>query len=402
MAILKEMYSERKDKVLNALIDRKGLQYLTDVASEALKNPLFINDVSGKILAKSKLSGHEEIWKELFPKGHMDSVNRKITENTGIMKRLMEEDIPIFGKFSYSRFRFLGCRIRDKYGVVAIATVVEINPLCEDDSDLLLIICKSILFELLYHERTAMQTIPYFGILKDIIETTASINEIRERCLFLNLVFPKEMRLIGIKFSANTNNSLSLYFYREMLMSSIPSCYCIIYDEMLLLIISQKYFNKSLLNIIKDILGNYEIRVGISSRFADILDIKNAFQELIAIQSINKKLNLEKLLTFYEDIQIYHFIELALKEYDLNKFCLPVLKQIEEYDIRYGTLLKHSLEGYLESGRNTQKAADHLYIHKNTLYYRLKRIEELFDINLNDENSCFNLQFSLRMQRMAK
>lgn len=41
-------------------------------------------------------------------------------------------------------------------------------------------------------------------------------------------------------------------------------------------------------------------------------------------------------------------------------------------------------------------------IHKNTLRYRLERAEELFDIDLTDENTCFNLQFSLRMYRMIR
>jgi DNA-binding PucR family transcriptional regulator len=168
------------------------------------------------------------------------------------------------------------------------------------------------------------------------------------------------------------------------------------------MIISEKHFSQSFLSIVQDIFSNYEIRIGVSTRFTDILDVKNAFQQMQAIQSVYQKLNLEKPLTFYEDILLYHFMELASKEHDLNKFCLPILKKIEEYDNVNGTLLKESLEAYLESGRNIQKAAERLYMHKNTLYYRLKRIEDFFNLDLNDENLCFNLQFSLRMKRMAR
>lgn len=402
MAVLNEIYSERKDKILNALIDRKGLQYLTDVASVVLNNPIFIYDVSGKILAKSQDCGHKEIWKELFLNGYLDSDKCIITENSGVMKELMEEDAPIIGQFSYSPFRFLGCRVRDKYGVVAIATVVEKEPFGEDDSDLLVVVSKSILYELLYRERTAMQTIPYFSLLKDTIEATASESEIRERCYALHLDFPESMRLIGIKLYDKKNNTLSLFFLRETLLASIPYCYCIIYDESLIIIISEKHFGESLLSKIQNIFSSYETRIGVSSRFSDVLDVRNAFQEMLAIQSVYQKLNLEKPLTFYEDVLLYHFMELASKEYDLNRFCLPILRQIEEYDHRNGTLLIYSLEAYLEAGRNIQKAAKRLYTHKNTLYYRLKRIEEFFSLDLNDENLCFNLQFSLRMQRMAK
>lgn len=401
MSVNNETYSERKDKILNALIDRRGLQHFTDLAAEVMNNPIFIYDVSGKILAKSQKPGHKEIWEELLPQGYLNAEKTIITENSGVIKKLMEEDTPVLGEFSYSQFRFLGCRVRDKHGVVAIVTIIEKEAFRSEDSDLLVIVCKSVLFELLYQERTAMQTIPYFRVLKDIIEETASISEIRERCRALRLDFPESMRLLGIKIYDN-NNTLSLFFLRETLLASVPSCYCIIYDESLIIIISEKHFSQSFLSIIQDIFSNYEIRIGVSTRFTDIFEVKNAFQQMQAIQSVYQKLNYEKNITFYEDILLYHFMELASKEHDLNKFCLPILKKIEEYDNENGTLLKESLEAYLESGRNIQKAAERLYMHKNTLYYRLKRIEDFFNLDLNDENLCFNLQFSLRMKRMAR
>ena len=41
-------FIERKDTILNALIERKGMQYLTDVASTTLRNPMMLFDISGK------------------------------------------------------------------------------------------------------------------------------------------------------------------------------------------------------------------------------------------------------------------------------------------------------------------------------------------------------------------
>ena len=47
-------FAKKKETILNALIERKGLQYLTDIVSKVLNNPIFIYDVSGKFLAKSQ------------------------------------------------------------------------------------------------------------------------------------------------------------------------------------------------------------------------------------------------------------------------------------------------------------------------------------------------------------
>ncbi|WKY45000.1 helix-turn-helix domain-containing protein [Eubacteriaceae bacterium ES2] len=396
-----ETYSERKDQILNALIDRRGLQYLTDVAAKVFNNPIYIQDVSGKILAMSQAKGDQKIWEKLFPEGFF-AEKSLVLKSVGDHRSLIKEENPFIGQFSHLPAQFLACGVRDKDGVVAFVTIVERKAFCDEDSELLIVFCKSVLFEILYHERTAMQTIPYFGILKDIIESTAGEGEIRERCRSLHLEIPESMRLLGIKIDDQQNNSLSLFFLRETLLSSIPSCFCIIYDDSLIVIIAEKHYGKTLLNKIQSIFSMYQVRIGVSSRFTDILEIKGAFQEMQAIQSIFIKLRFEKSLIFYEDVLLYHFMELASKEYDLNRFCLPVVKKIEEYDKQNGTFLKNSLEAYLEAGRNIQKAADRMYLHKNTLYYRLKRAEQVFDLDLNDENFCFNLQFSLRMKRMVK
>lgn len=395
-------FSEKKEVILNALIERKGLQYLTDTVARTLKNPFFIYDISGKILAKSQEEKSGEIWKELLPGGHLDSNNMKMAEQAGIIEKIMRHDEPVHGKFPFSKYSFLGCRIRDKDGTVGVATVVEKEPLFEEDRELLVIACKAILFEMLYRERTAMQTTPYFSLLKDVIENTASENEIRERCQVLHLKFPKAMRLLGIKFSDYKKNSLSLFFLKETLLASIPPCFCIIYDESLLLIMSEQYFNKALLNMIQQVFPNDDTRIGVSRIFKNILGLRGAFEEMRAIQSVYQKLDLERPLTYYEDIQLYHFMEIASKENDLNLFCSPLVHQLDRYDKENGTLLKQGLEAYVESSRNIQRAADKLHVHKNTLYYRLKRAEELFELDLNDEDLCFNLQFSFRMQRMIK
>lgn len=395
-------FSEKKDIILNALIERKGLQYLTDMVAETLRNPFFIYDVSGKILAKSQNRKSHEVWEELLPGEYLNADNIKMAEQAGIIERIMSQDEPVYGEFPFSQYRFLGCRIRDKDGTVGVATVVEKEPLLEEDGELLVIACKAILFEMLYQERTAMQTTPYFSLFKDIIENTVSENEIRERCQVLHLKFPKAVRLLGIKFSDYKKNNLSLYFLRETLLASIPPCFCIIYDESLLLIVSEQYFNKALLNIIRQVFPNDDTRIGVSRVFTNILGLRDAFGEMKAIQSVYQKLNLDKPLTYYEDILLYHFMEIASKENDLNLFCSPIVYQLDKYDQENGTFLKQSLEAYVESSRNIQRAADKLHVHKNTLYYRLKRAEELFELDLNDENLCFTLQVSFRMQRMAK
>ena len=71
-------FFEKKDRILNALIDRKGLQYLIDIISATLENPFFVYDISGKVLAKSQDEESKAVWAELLPGGCLDANNIKM------------------------------------------------------------------------------------------------------------------------------------------------------------------------------------------------------------------------------------------------------------------------------------------------------------------------------------
>ena len=395
-------FSERKESILNALIERKGIQHLTDVASETLNNPVFLYDISGKILAVSRRPGGQALWDQILPGGHLKEEYTKSVEASGTFEQLFGDDKPVISRPASCPFRMMGCRVRDRDGSIGIVTIVEEHPFLEEDADLLILICKSVLFEMLYRERTAMQTVPYFSIFKDIIERTASEQDIIERCRVSGIAFPKSMQLIAVK-SINLRNNLSLYLKRDTLVNSLPkSAFCIIYDESLITVLDKKDVTKFLIQQIRTIVGGDDTRIGISRPFSDIMDLHGAFGEMLAIQRVYQKLDVDSLVIYYEDVLLYHFMEIASQSHDLEQFCRSEIRGMEEYDQKYGTTLKNSVEMYLESGRNIQKAARKMNIHKNTLRYRLERAQELFDFDLSDETTCFNFQFSLRMRRMIR
>lgn len=394
--------SYRKDAILNALIERKGIQYLTDIAAEMLGNPMLLYDISGKVISYSHCNGDDEIWKALLHEGNLIAEYTKVTEETGIFEELLNSDEPLISKLPFSPYRIMGCRVRDKDGPIGIVTIVEKNPFRGEDEELLVIICKSILFEMLYSERTAMQAVPYFSIFKDIIEKTANEQDIIERCRISGITFPKFMQLVAVK-SIDLRNSLSLYLMRDTLVHTLPaSSYCVIYDGSLISVLDKKYVTTDMISTIQSVVGGRDTRIGISRPFENIMSLSAAFGEMKAIQRVYQKLEVDSLIIYYEDILLYHFMELASQGNDLEQFCRPEIHMMEEYDQKYNASLKESVEMYLESGRNVQQAAKKMNIHKNTLRYRLERAEELFDIDLTDENTCFNLQFSLRMYRMIR
>lgn len=395
-------FSEKKTRILNALIERNGLQYLVNIASEVFDNPVFVFDLSYKILAQSNSRVEDvEIITELFPNGHLIFNNLKKVEEKGVFEQLMNDDKPVFGQFEFFPRRFLGGRIRDKSDVVGFVTIIENQKIKDEDLELLVILCKCVLFEMLYLEQTVMQKISYFSLLKDILEKNVVREEVEERVSSLRLKLPAQMRLIQIKY-VNQKLGLSIYYIRDSLVASLPSCYSILYNNSLLLILNNKNCSDTVIDYIRNCLSRVPTAIGISRKFDDIMLLLQAYVQSEAAIRIGRKMDLEKQFYYYDDIVLQHFFEIASNNCNPRDFCDPAIEHLREFDLQNHTDLKETLEVYLSCGKNIKKAAEQLFVHQNTLYYRVQKIEELCGINLKDEKTCFSLQFSFQLLKSTE
>ncbi|PJF38228.1 MAG: CdaR family transcriptional regulator, partial [Phototrophicales bacterium] len=68
-------------------------------------------------------------------------------------------------------------------------------------------------------------------------------------------------------------------------------------------------------------------------------------------------------------------------------------------DRKQGDLIR-TLNGFFEANGNLAKAAQDLDVHRNTLVYRLERISELTDMDLNDADNRLMLHLALKIQRV--
>jgi hypothetical protein len=74
------------------------------------------------------------------------------------------------------------------------------------------------------------------------------------------------------------------------------------------------------------------------------------------------------------------------------------LGRLEEYDFEHQANLLETLECWLEQFGDVAHAADLLHVHKNTLRYRLGRIEEVSGVDLNDPEERFELMLQFRIK----
>ena len=81
---------------------------------------------------------------------------------------------------------------------------------------------------------------------------------------------------------------------------------------------------------------------------------------------------------------IYKYLFNSGNHKEIIGYCDKKLNKLEEYDHANGTFLEDTLLAYYMNGFVAGKTAEALFIHRNSLQYRLSKIEELIDAPLND------------------
>jgi purine catabolism regulator len=81
---------------------------------------------------------------------------------------------------------------------------------------------------------------------------------------------------------------------------------------------------------------------------------------------------------------------------------LAKIQALAEHDSRSNGELVQTLETYLDRGGALAEAAAALNVHRNTLLYRLGRIEEIADVDLKDVQQRLNLHAALKMYSLRK
>ncbi|MGF1471693.1 MAG: PucR family transcriptional regulator [Rubrobacteraceae bacterium] len=79
---------------------------------------------------------------------------------------------------------------------------------------------------------------------------------------------------------------------------------------------------------------------------------------------------------------------------DLARFA-RLVHPLADYDEDRGSDLIKTLSVYFETGANASETADRLFLHRNSLLYRLERIQELTGLDLREPEARLALQLGL-------
>ena len=79
-----------------------------------------------------------------------------------------------------------------------------------------------------------------------------------------------------------------------------------------------------------------------------------------------------------------------------------MLKPLEDYDRTHDSTLLETLSCFLENERSWQRTAEALCIHRQTVFYRIRRIEKIGGCSLADTASISQYWLALNARQLLR
>jgi DNA-binding PucR family transcriptional regulator len=139
---------------------------------------------------------------------------------------------------------------------------------------------------------------------------------------------------------------------------------------------------------------NHKFIVGISNHFSKSKEIYSHYDQAIRTLHFGKQLTTKENIFFFRDYVYYALLD---QVNDSNLFSYarhPALDILLRYDREKDANLYQTLQIYTRTGFNKIKTAELMFLHRNTVTYRIQHIEDLCGIDLSSMELLFPLQVS--------
>ena len=140
---------------------------------------------------------------------------------------------------------------------------------------------------------------------------------------------------------------------------------------------------------------DYGLYAGISSPVNGINDIQSAYHQAGAALDQAFRLRSEKWILSFSDCALDHVLRNLPAPLRPEHLVVPELWELIRFDQEHGTQYFATLRAYLLLERDIPKTSETLIIHRTTLQYRLKKIQSMLRIDLDDPWRRLQLQLSL-------
>lgn len=193
-------------------------------------------------------------------------------------------------------------------------------------------------------------------------------------------------------------NVFQAYGLKNMMIHSRADAFVIMFPA--------DFFSRDLLvSILSNVMKQIErcfgltVSIGVGTPYEYIREFKLSYQEAKNALKISKMVTQDTRIYFYDDLDLYSFIAQVTNGKFLDDYVYHKLGRLLEADGTQEGNLAETLEAYLNHNCNANATAEDLFIHRNTMRYRLDKIKHILNADLNDLSDCLELKLAFAIMR---
>jgi hypothetical protein len=413
---LAQIFNAAKDYCLGDLVMKGELAkflissksgYLTDMineASKALGNPVIVMDISFNVLGYSdSFTSGDEWWNEFIQSGRFlpELLKHSLTADASIEVEGNEPFLVTTCTLSETPKLSTRLMVDDEWvgSLVMRACNTPITPKHYRQLSVISpIVSEAVaLLSKFKHIGTVQEK-----MLGDVLDAPDN-NALSDACLTLNNLFgaelPDRMTLIVFQNSKGLPARNRVSYLRFVLKELFPDSYVVYHEDHLTMLVPVDQDRVSLddtqLAALNSFLQAEELLAGAGLVFTDIGQLPNAFQE--GLRCLDHCSSAIPFRNWHECVfaEMVHEYARVHSTVDLIH---PALRLVETHDRQHGSQLSKTLRVYLENDKNIERCTQLLHLHRSSVYYRLNRVKELAQLDIDDPEVSFQLLCSYRIQ----
>ena len=407
-----KLYEELKEKwyaqeyavsfsVYNSLVQRSDLHDIIEKTSELLGNPVILIDAKSNLISFcSDQEIEDPSASHILKMGYSRQSHISDAHTEGIHKQLSENILPITvgPGLNKTKRRILGrISIGDKpYGnIIVLEYNQQITPL---DVKVLSAVCSALSHIVERQSKESIKTELADVMYKSYMEALLrgeSVSQVWVEGWLKHMSWSSFQHFRIIAFFPDGQNSGELTIGLE----NKVNCMTLHYDGIVLIIINpvNEAAFRSVTETLKSVLIQYGYKAGISRQFDNIEDLPIYYRQASTALKIGSRLSGKEDISDYSEMVTYDILLSADTKEPMGHFYCRELDKLTEHDKRFGTNYYNTLYTFLKCFGNKNLSAQKLFIHRNTLVYRLDKIVEILGADLFDGEQCLQYYLSFKI-----
>ncbi|WLR51146.1 PucR family transcriptional regulator [Bacillus tianshenii] len=141
-----------------------------------------------------------------------------------------------------------------------------------------------------------------------------------------------------------------------------------------------------------------QVFAGVGNEYTNISSLRKCYLEALEVIKTSKFISTYQHVSYeYKKLGVFRYLETISQQNNQSNYVNEELLLLKQKDQTNQTSLLKTLEVYLLNNCKLKPTAEQLFIHTNTLKYRINQITELTDIDFSDFNLKCQLYIDLQL-----